>query len=223
MIYLDRYKKEQFKNVYFITGTATGGKTTISKALAEKYGFVRYDVDVEFDRHKTLSNPKDQPNMNKSFKNADEFFMRDKDEYIQWLKDNSNEQLQFILNDLIELSKSQKVVCDLHLTVEQARAITSENQVVFLIRENNDNIIDDYCNRRSHIGFRLFINSASNPELAKQNCNEVLRILNEDRCASIRKSEFLWIERNEKSTVENTIAMIEKHFGLTEIEASDED
>lgn len=89
MIYSDKYKKEQFKNVYFITGTATGGKTTISKALAEKYGWLRYDVDEEFDRHKSLSNSKDNPAMNKTFKNADEFFMRDVNEYEKWLKDNT--------------------------------------------------------------------------------------------------------------------------------------
>lgn len=31
--------KHHLKNVYFIGGTACGGKTTISKVLAEKYGF----------------------------------------------------------------------------------------------------------------------------------------------------------------------------------------
>ncbi len=101
---LNRYNKEQFKNVYFITGTATGGKTTISKALAEKYGFLRYDVDEEFDRHRKLSNPKDQPAMNRKFANADEFFMRDIEEYIVWLKENSREQMPFIMNDLVKLS-----------------------------------------------------------------------------------------------------------------------
>ena len=98
-VYLEKYKKEQFKNVYFITGTATGGKTTISKALAEKYGWLRYDVDERFDEHKKLSNPTDQPNMNKTFKDADEFFLRDTNEYVQWLKDNSSEQMEFIVID----------------------------------------------------------------------------------------------------------------------------
>ena len=146
--YLDKYKKEQFKNIYFITGTATGGKTTISKALAQKYGWLRYDVDERFEEHKKLSNPIDHPNMNKNFKNADEFFMRDKNEYVQWLKSNSSEQMEFILADLVELSKNQVVICDLHLTVEEAKKLANPNQVIFLIRENNDNIIDDYCHRR---------------------------------------------------------------------------
>lgn len=47
--YLKKYKKEQFQNVYFVAGTATGGKTTVSKALAEKYGWLRYDADERFD------------------------------------------------------------------------------------------------------------------------------------------------------------------------------
>ncbi|MBE5957847.1 MAG: shikimate kinase [Lachnospiraceae bacterium] len=208
------YNKEQFKNVCFVTGTATGGKTTISKALAEKYGFFRYDVDVEFDRHKALSNPIDQPYMNKEFKDADEFFLRDKDEYIDWLINNTKEQMEFILKDLVELSKNQKVVCDLHLNVDEARQIANTNQLVFLIREDNTNIIDDYINRKSHEGFKNFINSSTNPELAKENCNSVLRELNEKRCKDIRNSEYLYIERNANSTVEKTLELVERQFGL---------
>jgi len=212
--YLKDYTKHDFKNVYFITGTATGGKTTISKALAEKYGWLRYDVDVEFDRHQQLSNPIDQPNMNKTFKNADEFFLRDAAEYVQWLKDNTREQMEFILKDLKEISKSQKVVCDLHLTVEEADKIVNPNQIVFLIRESNENIIDDYCNRKSHEGFNKFINSSTNPAKAKENCNNVLKIVNQERTKKIKNSKYLWIERNENSTVEKTLKTIEKHFGL---------
>ena len=213
-IYLKKYNKEQFKNVYFITGTATGGKTTISKELAKKYNFLRYDVDERFDEHLKLSNPIDQPNMNKTFKNADEFFMRNQDEYIAWLKNNSIEQLPFILDDLIKLSKTQKVVCDLHLLPDEANEIANQNQVVFLIKENNKNIIDEYCNRASHSGFNAFINSATNPTLAKQNCNAVLSKINQERCEQIKNSGFLYIERNSKSTIENTLKQVEKHFGL---------
>ena len=208
------YKKEQFKNVYFITGTATGGKTTISKALADKYGFLRYDVDKEFDRHQSMSNPIDQPYMNKKFKNADEFFLRSKDEYIDWLINNTKEQLEFVLDELVELSKTNKVVCDLHLTMEESRLIANQDQIVYLIRENNDNIIDDYINRKSHIGFKLFINSSSNVEKAKRNCNEVLKELNIRRCEEIKNSEFYYIERNSDSTVEKTLKLVEEHFKL---------
>ena len=44
MIFQDNVIKEYLKNVYFITGTPCGGKTTVSRALAEKYGFELFDV-----------------------------------------------------------------------------------------------------------------------------------------------------------------------------------
>lgn len=215
-MFLEKYTKQQFKNVYFISGCATGGKTTISKALAEKYGFIRYDADAEFDRHKKLSEALDQPAMNRQFKNADDFFMRDIDEYVQWLKDNTKEQLPFILNDLIELSQSNRVVCDLFLTVDEARRIADNKQIVFLIRENNGDIINDYCQRESHSDFAAFINSATDPALAKRNCNEALRKLNTEQCDDIKASDFFWIARNSRSTVSETLAAVERHFGLTE-------
>jgi hypothetical protein len=133
---------------------------------------------------------------------------------VQWLKDSTREQMEFILKDLKEISKSQKVVCDLNLTVEEADKIVNPNQIVFLIRESNENIIDDYCNRKSHEGFNKFINSSTNPAKAKENCNNVLKIVNQERTKKIKNSKYLWIERNENSTVEKTLKTIEKHFGL---------
>ncbi|MDE7405278.1 MAG: shikimate kinase [Clostridiales bacterium] len=210
----NKYDKEQFKNVYFIAGCATGGKTTISEAVAQKYGFIRYDADAEFDKHKKLSNALEQPAMNRQFKNADEFFLRDTDEYVQWLKDSAKEQLPFILDDIIELSQRNKVVCDLQLTVDQAKQIADCNQIVFLIRENNSDIIGDYCQRESHSDFNAFINSAANPARAKQNCNDVLCKLNNKICDEIKASDFFWIARNGNSTVLNTLKAVEKLFGL---------
>lgn len=207
--------KELFKNVYFITGTATGGKTTMSNMIAEKYGFIRYDVDREFDKHQKLSNEIDQPAMNKKFKDADEFFLRDKNEYITWLNQNTKEQMDFILQDIAELSKDNIVVCDIHLSVEEARLLSDVNHVIFLIRENNDNVMDDYISRKSHLGFKRFICTSSNVEKAKKNCNEVLKIINDEKCKAIKESEFKYIERNSLSTIEKTLQIIEKQFGLT--------
>ena len=83
-----------------------------------------------------------------------------------------------------------------------------------MIRKDNDNIIDDYCNRKSHEDFNTYINSSTNPIFAKENCNAVLRELNNERCETIRNSNFFWIERDENSTVQETLQMVEKHFNL---------
>ena len=167
MIFQDNVIKEYLKNVYFITGTPCGGKTTVSRALAEKYGFELFDVDERFDEHKKMSNPLFQPAMNTYFNSADEFFGRTVEEYKNWLLNNTREQLEFVLLDLIRLSENKKVLCDCHLTVAQALAFSEPARVVFLIKDPS-NLVDEYGNRPDHQGFFQYLNSATDIEKAKQ-------------------------------------------------------
>lgn len=95
--------------------------------------------------------------MNKVFKDPDEFFGRSVEEYKEWLIANTREQLDFVLLDLVRLSQNKIVLCDCHLTVEQAEKYTEESRIVFLIKEPS-NLIEDYCDRPDHQGFRDFIN-----------------------------------------------------------------
>lgn len=211
MIFQDNVIKEYLKNVYFITGTPCGGKTTISRALAEKHGLRVYDIDEQFPRHQQISSPNFQLSMNREFKNADEFFGRTVEEYKKWLIDNTREQLDFVLLDLIQISQNQIVLCDCHLTVDEAHILTELSRVVFLIKDPT-NLVDDYCNRPDHQGFNDFINSTTNVENAKFICNATLKDINGARCTQIKNSQYFWIERNDNSTVEETIDKVEQHF-----------
>ncbi len=213
MIFQDNVIKEFLKNVYFVTGTPCGGKTTISRELAKRHNLLVYDVDEQFDSHQKISNVIFQPAMNKAFKDADEFFGRTVDEYKKWLLDNTREHLDFVLLDLIRLSQNQIVLCDCHLTMEQAKTITEPSRIVFLLREPS-NVIDDYCNRPDHQGFSDFINSASDVEKAKETCNATLRGLNEKHYSDIKESDYFWLERTSISTVKETVEKVEEHFGL---------
>ena len=214
MVLQDNVLKAYLKNVYFITGTACGGKSTAARALADKYGLTLYDIDKHFDGHQALSDAVSQPNMNRRFADADAFFGRPVEAYRQWLIDNTREQWDYVLLDLIRLSQERPVVCDCHMTVEEARRLTDPSRVIFLIRDVSY-MIEDYCNRPDHQGFRDYINSASDPQKAKENCNTVLRTLNERRIADIKASEYRWIERTDASRPEDTLRMVEQHFGLT--------
>ena len=44
--------KHSLQNVYFLAGTAMGGKTTMSKELAKKYGFVHFNDNWHEDSFK---------------------------------------------------------------------------------------------------------------------------------------------------------------------------
>lgn len=213
MIFQDNAIKEFLKNVYFVTGTPCGGKTTISRELAKRHNLLVYDIDEQFAKHQKLSNAAFQPAMNKTFKNADEYFGRTVEEYKKWLLDNTREQLDFVLLDLIRLSKNQIVLCDCHLTMEQAQKITEPSRIVFLIKEPS-NIIDDYCNRPDHQDFFRFISSASDVEKAKEKCNTTLRSLNEKYYSDIKESDYFWLERTSESTVEETVKNVERYFRM---------
>lgn len=212
MIFQDNILKAYLKNVYFISGTPCGGKSTISKALAKKHGVAVYDLDRQMEEHKKISNPQFQPSINKIFKNADEFFGRSVEEYKDWLLSNRREQLDFMLLDLIRLSENQIVVCDCDLTVKEADKLTDSDRIVFLIKDPT-HLVDDYCNRLDHQDFSNYINSCTDVEMAKATCNETLRQINAVRCEEIKNSPYLWIERNADSRVEKTLRIVEKHFG----------
>ena len=96
MIFQDKVVKKYLTNVYFVTGTACSGKTTVSRELAKRHNLI---------------------------------------------KDFSN-------------------------------------------------LIDDYCNRPGHQGFRDFINSISDIENAKAVCNAVLKSLNGKVLKNIRNSGY---------------------------------
>ena len=213
MVFQDNVIREYLKNVYFIAGTPCGGKTTISRELAKRHNLLVYDIDEQFANHQKLSNPILQPSMNKVFKDADEFFGRTVTEYKKWLIDNTREQLDFVLLDLIRLSQNQIVLCDCHLTVEEAEKFTEASRIVFLIKEPS-NLVDDYCNRPDHQGFSAFINSTSDVERAKELCNATLKSLNEKKYKDIKGSIYYWIERTPKSTVDETLEKVERHFGF---------
>ncbi len=211
MVFQDNVLKEYLKNVYFITGTPCGGKTTVSRALAKKHGFVVYDIDERFSAHQKIADAEFQPSMTKEFKNADEFFGRSVEEYTNWLIDNTREQLDFVLLDLIRLSQDQIVLCDCHLTVEEAEKITDTSRVVFLIKDPA-NLVEDYCNRPDHQDFSDYINSSTNVENAKTICNKTLKTINTEKCDKIKNSHYFWLERNKDSTVDETVYKVEQHF-----------
>lgn len=212
MIFQDNVLKEYLKNVYFISGTPCGGKTTISKELARKHGFAVYDIDEQFPIHQRLSDSKFQPAMNKKFKNADEFFGRSVAEYKKWLVDNTREQLDFVLLDLIRVSQNQIVLCDCHLTVEEAEKLTDLKRIVFLIKDPA-NLVEDYCNRPDHQDFCDFINSSTYVDKAKLTCNETLKELHIVRYNKIKNSPYFWLERNKDSAVDETVKKVEQYFG----------
>ena len=212
MKFQDNVIKEYLKNVYFVTGTACGGKTTTTKALAKKYNIPVYVIDEQFTIHQLKSDKEHQPNMNREFKDADEFFGRSVEEYQNWLLGNSREQLDYILLDLIRLSQDRIILCDLHNSFSELVKITDPSRMAFLIKEPKE-IVEEYQNRPDHQPFCSFIHSATDYEKAKKTCNDTLYGLNIEYYNFIRNSDYFWIDRADNRTVDEVVELVEEHFG----------
>ena len=212
MVFQDNIIKGYLSNVYFITGTPCGGKTTVSRALGKKYGLPVYDIDEMFPTYQGIADEAHQPNMLKEFRDADEFFGRSVEEYKAWLMGNLREQLDFIILDLIKLSQKGKVICDCHFTMDQIKQFSDSSRVAFMITDPSD-LVETYCDRPDHQDFSDFIHSATDYEKAKRLCTQTLYELNMEPYNDIKNSEFFWLERDTLRSVNDTVAIVEKHFG----------
>jgi adenylylsulfate kinase-like enzyme len=54
---------DALKHVYWIGGTTCAGKTTISKRIAEEFGFVRYDCDARVGDHQAKATKGECPTL----------------------------------------------------------------------------------------------------------------------------------------------------------------
>ena len=213
----DNVLKEALRNVYFVAGTACGGKSTAARALGEKYGIPVYGIDGAFGYQRELSDPAVQPNMNRRFAGADEFFARTTEEYEKWLLGNLREQLDFVIADLIRLSRDGIVLCDCGIVPEEADRLTDPGRIVFLTRDPQ-NLCDEYCARPDHRDFRDFLYGASDPEGAKALVNETLGRINARLIDSLRGSRYYRIDRGEGHSPEETVRLVEEHFGWSRAE-----
>lgn len=209
----DNVMKYHLRNVYFIGGTACGGKTTMAKRLAEKHGFALYTDGMNYAEHNKIVSPEFQPAMSMRFSDWNTYFNRPYVEYAQWLKDTIYEDFEMTLIDLISKSSDKKVIADVHIPLEKANRLAKHQQIIFLVAEP-DLVVNDYFNRPDHKEILDCIMGLPNPCQAKQNFEKTLAYGTEKYLQELYKTNWYYIIRDENSTVENTLHLIEKHFGL---------
>lgn len=211
--------KHNLKNVYFLGGTACGGKTTMGKVIAKKYNIVHFDDNYHndnFKEFKKLCESKYQPYNAK----IDEIRANSWEDYFarlangdDFLNNSILEQLEYIFLELIKLSQNQKVIADLHLPLEFAKEITDYNKVAFLIT-SPENVLKDYYHREDHKDIYELIMSLDEPQISLDNLHSYLHNTTNNFFNAVKNSDFYYIIRDENSTVEKTLALLEKHFEL---------
>ena len=212
--------KYSLQNVYFLVGTACGGKTTMANTLSKKHGFVHFNDNWNDESYKTwqsIINEKYQPNSTKRKEiDWEVYFSRSVEEFLADKNDNhgSDEQLQFSIIELIKLSQNNKVVADVWIEdFDFLMEISAHSRIACLLAPG-ELIIRDYYSREDHKSFTDCIKSLKNPAAKFETQNELFQIGAKEMAEKAKKHNLFSIMRSDESTIENTLHLLEKHFGL---------
>lgn len=210
----DNIIKEQLKNVYFICGGAYGGKTTMAKLIEEKYGFYRYRQGDHYDEYVAIASPEYQPALcTDRTKDWHGFFAQEPRKYADWMQQELREEAEFLIADLLRISKNQKVIVDAILPIDILKKITDYEHVILLFAPDEMKR-QHYFDRADKEEVYQFILSFPDGDILLKNVIEALNIDNQKERELFVNCGFKYVERCENDTVEKTLNVIEKHFGF---------
>lgn len=206
--------KDHLKNVYFLCGGAYGGKTTMAKLIEEKHGFIRYRQGDHSDEYALIATNEDQPIMSMD-RAADwhGFFAQPPRQYSDWMQAELREKAQFTIADLMNIPSNKKVIVDGCIPVDILKEI-SDYDHVFLLFSPDEMKRAHYFDRADKDEIYQFILSFPDGNELFGNVIEALNIDNEAERQRFVNSGFAYKERTNSDTIEETLELIEKHFGL---------
>jgi hypothetical protein len=210
--------KNKLNNVYFINGTAYAGKSTIVKMISDRLGLYFCGENYNLNNVLTKVTPKECPNLCyfKTMKSWNEFVSRTPEEYDAWITGGQVEITPFEIEDLIELSRNQKVIVDTNIPVDILHKISDYNHVAILLSPQCMSV-DEFFNRKDPD--KLFIldqiMKTENPELTLVNYKKCIEKVNSlEHYSEFLNSGFKCFVREEKSNLEDRYNQIIKHFKL---------
>ena len=212
--------KHSLQNVYFLVGTACGGKTTIAREISKKHGFIHFNDNWTEDIFKvwqSIIDEKYQPNST-ARKEIDweTYFSRSVEEFLADKNDNhgSAEYLEFSIIELIKISQNNRVIADVWIDDMSFLLEISDYGRIACLLAPGELIIRDYYSRKDHKDFTECIKSLKDPEKKFETQNELFRIGAKEFFDNVEKYNLFKIVRTEESTIENTLRTLEQHFNL---------
>ena len=205
--------KHYLKDVYFFCGTSCGGKTTMSKIFAEKHGLLWLDEDTLNQQTANIAEPAYQPALCSAL-TEEELYNLPYKEFHQRLYNMGGEMLPLMLLEAVRLSANRKAAIDMYnMPPKLALELTEPNRIVFLVTSPESVVRDNY-NRPGHERVSDSIMRMSDPQATLENCNKMLAYAAQCYLDELYESGLFYIMRDDNSTIEHTLALVEKHFGV---------
>lgn len=211
----DSVLKAHLGNVLWIGGAACGGKTTLTDALASKHGLLAYHPEDHYGQHKQLACKQDHPTMLRPFLGWEWFFNRPIDEYASAIIDTDREYMEMVVLDAIKLSETRTVVVDAHsLEPDFVRRIAAPDKAIFLFADEST-LRQAFFAREDKQDVLGVIDTLADPAKTREHVLDVACEVSARKLEQVKASGLRYVVRDGTSTIEDTLGLVEEHFGLS--------
>ena len=207
-----------FDNAYFINGTAYAGKSTMVKLLAERHGGIACGENYH-DAYPDKLDPAEFPCLTyaRDLKDWHDFVRRSPEEYEAWYDGVTKECEVLELRMLPEICRRGKpVFVDTNISPETLRTVAAPGHVLIMLADPEISVSRFFQrpDREKQFLYRLLMDEPD-PEAAMENYRRgLMRINSRVRYDRFLHAGFPVLLRDEDRTVEETLFLVEKRFGL---------
>ena len=212
--------KHYLKNVYFITGTAYAGKSTMVKMLADRYDMTFCGENYHSLVSDIVATPDLQPDICYLQNLADwrDFVTRPPEEYERWMFSVGREAAEFEVAELISISRENKVIVDTNIPLNLLKEISDYNHVAVMLSPQSMSV-ERFFDRSDPDKLFLLnvIDNCDDPKAVMENYRRGLALINSQKLYDeFADSGFFTVVRedNGKDTREEVCDILAKHFGL---------
>ena len=212
--------KHYLKNVYFITGTAYAGKSTMVKMLADRYDMIFCGENYHSDVSDVVATPELQPNISYLglLKDWRDFVTRAPEEYERWIYATADEAAEFEVAQLLTLPRDRKIIVDTNISVDLLREISDYDHVAVMLAPQSMSVERFFDRSDPEKQFLLrVIESCENPDAVMENYRQGLALINSKKhYDEYAQSGFFTVVREDdgRDTREEVCDIIARHFGL---------
>lgn len=207
-----------FQNVYFLNGTAYAGKSTMVRLLAEKYDGICCGENYHMELL-SAADPVYQPDLcyMDTMRDWQEFIGRTPEEYDRWMSGVAREAAQLEIIKLLQICTTGKnIFVDTNIPLDILKEISDYRHVAIMLSPQYMSV-EKFFDRPDFEKQFIYqqIMAAPDPDSAMKNYRKCLEMINsQEHYDEFANSGFFTHLRTKDSTIDGTLAILEKHFGL---------
>ena len=210
----------RLQNAFFITGTAYAGISTMVKRLCEKYDGILCEENYHNGLLASLD-PTAFPCLTytRDLKDWHAFIRRSPEEYKAWFDGAARECEILELQILQSLkTKGRPIFVDTNISLATLQTITEWNHVLVMLADPEISVrrFFERPDREKQFLYQLIMEE-DDPSAAMENYRRGLTLINsQETYDAFLNAGFQVILRDENRSIEETLAMVEQAFGLSQ-------